>query len=147
MSPENHVITHGCRVTLHYSLALEDGTEVVSTFDDAPLTFELGDGTMTEPLEQILVGLHPGAEEQVILSGDETFGARTEEKVHWIARDEFPSEIAIAEGQVMAFTTPAGDETAGQILEIDEDKIRVDFNHPLSGHTFMFHVKIIAVTT
>ncbi|MGB5179855.1 MAG: FKBP-type peptidyl-prolyl cis-trans isomerase, partial [Gammaproteobacteria bacterium] len=48
-------------VTLHLSLSLEDGTVAESTFDDEPLTFTMGDGTLVEGLELGLYGLKAGA--------------------------------------------------------------------------------------
>lgn len=145
MPEENCFITSECRVTLHYSLTLSDGTEVVSTFDDTPLLFHLGDGTMVEALEQSLIGLTCGSEGKILLSGDDAFGSRSDEKIQHMPRNEFPDELAITLGQVIAFTTPGGDEVAGQILEINQDDVLVDFNHPLSGHFITFRVKILDI--
>lgn len=145
MSNESPIITPGARVTLHYALSLADGTEVVCTFDETPLTFKMGDGTLTETLEQVLLGMSRGLEERIILSGDEAFGARSDAKIQQIAQAEFPSEMSLSPGQVIAFTTPAGDEIAGQIVELIQDEVVVDFNHPLSGHTLAFHVKILDI--
>jgi len=145
MSEQTPGITAKCRVTLHYALSLADGTQVVSTFDEAPLTFSLGDGTMETGLEQALVGLACGAEEQIILSGDEVFGERSDEKIQQLSLEQFPAEMALTPGQVIAFTTPGGDEVPGQVLEIQNEQVTVDFNHPLSGHIIGFRVKILAI--
>ncbi|MFX5476334.1 FKBP-type peptidyl-prolyl cis-trans isomerase, partial [Acinetobacter baumannii] len=39
-------------LTLHYRISLENGTEVVSTFDDKPATLLLGQGQFAPTLEQ-----------------------------------------------------------------------------------------------
>lgn len=145
MPEKNCVVTPTSRVTLHYSLTLSDGTEVVSTFDDTPLSFSLGDGTMVEALEQSLIGLTEGSDAQILLSGDDAFGSKSNEKIQRLPRVEFADELLIKPGQVIAFTTPGGDEVAGQILEIDQDEVVVDFNHPLSGHIISFRVKVLEV--
>ncbi len=147
MQEEHRIITPECRVILHYSLTLADGTEVVSTFDDTPLSFNLGDGTMVEALEDSLLGLACGADAQIILAGDDAFGPSTDEKIQRMPRSEFPDEMEIASGQVIAFSTPGGDEVAGQVLEINEKDVLMDFNHPLSGHLITFRVKILQVDT
>lgn len=100
---------------------------------------------MVETLEQSLIGLACGSDEQIILSGDDAFGAKTDEKIQHMPRNEFPDGMGIAAGQVIAFTTPGGDEVAGQILELHEDEAVIDFNHPLSGHIIMFRVRILQI--
>ncbi|MEJ2322958.1 MAG: L-threonylcarbamoyladenylate synthase [Gammaproteobacteria bacterium] len=44
-------ITFGSRVTMHFSLKLSDGLLVESSFDDEPLSFTVGDGTLDRGLE------------------------------------------------------------------------------------------------
>ena len=44
-------ILPGCPVTLHLSIALEDGTEAVSTFGEDPIELQMGDGTLRPGLE------------------------------------------------------------------------------------------------
>jgi FKBP-type peptidyl-prolyl cis-trans isomerase SlpA len=45
----------------------------------------------------------------------------------------------------MAFDTPAGDELSGTILQVDDDTVEVDFNHPLAGRVVVFEVEILEV--
>jgi FKBP-type peptidyl-prolyl cis-trans isomerase SlpA len=145
MTDELDRITPGCRVSLHYSLTLEDGTEIVSTFDEDPLDFALGDGTMAETLEQMLIGLARNTESHLLISGDEAFGANNSEKIQHMQKSAFPADMELEVGQVIAFTTPAGDEVPGQILEIAGEQIVMDFNHPLSGHMIDFRVRVLRI--
>lgn len=145
MAQARNTITSQSRVTLHFSLSLADGTEVVSTFDEAPLSCTIGDGTMVEGLEQCLLGLSADSEWAFTLSGDETFGPATAENIQRIAKNEFPTNLLLAPGQVIAFKTPAGDEVAGTIQTLTDTEVLVNFNHPLSGQTITFKVKILEV--
>lgn len=145
MATETLQIVPGSRVTLHFSLTLADGSEAVATFGEAPFSFTLGDGSMVELLEQSLIGLCPGDELETLLAGDEVFGPATEENIQRLPRSDFPADMALAPGQVIAFTTPGGEETAGTLLELDADEARIDFNHPLSGHSLLFKVQILEV--
>lgn len=145
MSEDKHTITPHSKVTLHFSLSFADGTEAISTFDEPPLIFTLGDGTMTEGLEQALIGLAQGANEMLLLSGDEVFGPATEDKIQQIPISDFPTELTPAVGQLISFTTPAGDELGGLIRELNDNQALVDFNHPLCGQLISFRVQIIKV--
>lgn len=138
-------ITRGSRVRLHYTLTLEDGTEVDSSHGGEPLEFALGDGTMLDGLESFLLGMRAGQRATYSVSPEQGFGYPDAEVVHVIPRHDFPAEMALAPGMIIAFTTPAGDEVPGTVTAVDDAQVTVDFNHPLAGHTLSFAVEILAV--
>ena len=37
-------------------------------------------------------------------------------------------------------------ELPGVIIEVGDDEVMIDFNHPLAGQTILFRVKIISVS-
>lgn len=139
-------ITPGSRVRLHLAIFLEDGTEAISTFDEEPMELTLGDGTLTSGTEALLIGMSAGAEEQILADGSQLFGTWSEEKLHWLAHEDFPEGECPEPGTLVTFDTPAGAETAGIIKEIDEQRVQVDFNHPLSGRALRIQVRILAVS-
>jgi FKBP-type peptidyl-prolyl cis-trans isomerase SlpA len=63
---------------------------------------------------------------------------------------DFPSDLDPTPGQVVAFTTPAGHETSGLVLEREGEgaagRVRVDFNHPFAGRSLTLRVRILSVT-
>jgi FKBP-type peptidyl-prolyl cis-trans isomerase SlpA len=132
-------------VTLHLSLTLEDGTVAESTFDDEPLTFTLGDGSLVEGLELGLYGLHPGDTQRLNLFPEQAFGLRDPEKVHRLPRVDFPADMALEPGCIIGFDTPEGEELPGMIVSTDDTSVEVDFNHPLAGRVVIFDVEIIDV--
>lgn len=132
-------------VTLHLSLTLEDGTVAESTFDDEPLTFILGDGTLVEGLELGLYGLRPGDTQRLSLFPEQAFGLRDPEKVHRLPRADFPADMALEPGCIIGFDTPEGEELPGMIVSTDDTSVEVDFNHPLAGRVVIFDVEIIDV--
>ena len=78
----------GSTVTLHLALTLEDGTVAESTFDDEPLTFTMGDGTLVRGLELGLYGLRPGDTQRLTLHPEQAFGLRDPDKVHRLPRTD-----------------------------------------------------------
>ncbi len=138
-------ISHDSKVVMHFSLSLEDGSDVISTFEEEPMVFTLGDGTMAPALESKLIGLKAGEEQSLLLSGNDVYGAWDSENRQWIDTDDFPHSLELSPGQVIAFTTPAGQEVAGTVLTIETARILLDFNHPLSGRTFIFRTAILQV--
>jgi len=139
-------ITSHKEVKLHYSIALEDGTEVVSTFaDEEPVACRIGDGTLAERLELCLIGMSEGDEAVFMLSGDEVYGPASEDNVQSIELSLFPQEMSLTVGQLIAFTTPGGDEVAGTIQNLTDREAVVDFNHPLCGYRISFKVRVLEV--
>ena len=141
----NYPISPGSTVTLHLSLTLKDGTVAESTFDDEPLTFTMGDGSLAAGLELGLYGLRPGDTQRLELYPEQAFGLRDPGKVHQLPRADFAAEMALDPGLIIGFNTPGGEELSGTIIAFDDATVEVDFNHPLAGRVVIFDVEIIAV--
>ncbi|MGE0876250.1 MAG: peptidylprolyl isomerase [Burkholderiales bacterium] len=60
--------------TLHYRIALEDGTEVLSTFGGNPATLAVGEGELAPGFERCLVAAQPGVRQVFMLEPEDAFG-------------------------------------------------------------------------
>lgn len=142
------VIETGSEVTLHLRISLESGAVAEESFGKEPLSFTIGDGTMIEGLEQLLVGLHVGEKANFMVAPEDAFGMHDPDKVHVMERTEFPLEMSeqLQPGQLVAFNTPAGDEMLGMVKDLTIDRVEVDFNHPLAGRVIQFEVEILKVS-
>ena len=141
----NYPISPESTVTLHLSLALEDGTVAESTFDDEPLTFTMGDGTLVEGLELGLYGLKAGATQRLVLQPQQAFGLHDPDKLHQLARADFSPQLQLEPGVIIGFDTPSGEELSGTIISLTDETVTVDFNHPLAGRVVVFEVEIVSV--
>lgn len=138
-------ITTDSTVTMHFSLSLADGTPVDGTPDGEPMTFTMGDGSMIPAFEESMLGLGVGDKQQVSLEPRETFGFPEEENKHWMKKSDFDLDVELEEGLIIEFSTPAGDQLPGILMDIAEDEVLVDFNHPLAGHEVIFAVEIVDI--
>jgi FKBP-type peptidyl-prolyl cis-trans isomerase SlpA len=130
---------------MHFSLTLPDKTEIISTYGEEPLDFTLGDNTMEQMLEFALLGLRAGDEQELLVSGDDVYGPRDNTLIHWMDKQGFATDQPLNPGEIVAFTTPEGEELAGTILQVDNERAQIDFNHPLSGRQFSYKVTILEV--
>ena len=140
-----HPISPGSTVTLHLSLTLQNGTVAESTFDDEPLTFKMGDGSLAEGLELGLYGLRSGDTQRLELYPEQAFGLHDPGKVHQLPRTDFDAQLVLEPGSIIGFDTPGGEELSGTIIAFDDATVEVDFNHPLAGRVVIFDVEIIDV--
>lgn len=141
----NPVIEPGSRVSLHFRLSLADGTLVEASAPGAPWTVTVGGGDMIEALERCLLGLRAGERRRCEIPALEAFGAASADAIHNVPRSAFPAELGVEAGQVIGFTTPAGQELPGRVLDVTETEVTMDFSHPLAGHDLVFEVEILAV--
>ena len=138
-------IVPGSKVVMHFSLSLEDGTEAISTFAEEPFGFTMGDGSLQPGLELALYGLQTGDRQTLTLDPDQAYGFHHENMIHDMPHGDFPAGLEPEPGQIMGFQAPNGEETPGMILEVNNDRVKVDFNHPLAGRRVVYKVQILEV--
>ena len=136
-------IDQGTKVTMSFSLALENGEIIDSNFDAQPATFILGDGNLLPGFEIPLKGLKAGDQGEFVISPENAFGQRNPENMQQLARDNFDQE-SLNIGDVFSFQNGEG-ELPGVVIEVGDDSVKVDFNHPLAGRNIIFKVDIIEV--
>lgn len=145
-------VAAGSHVTLHYRIAVQlDGNEheVVSTFDARPATVQIGAGQFSEALEQRLIGLDEGQEAAFDLAAGDAFGHRSAELVQTLTRAAFDANadpgVEYVPGDVVEFSAPDGLRFSGVLKHNGDDRVVVDFNHPLAGLPVRFSVRVIGV--
>ena len=140
----NLQIQTGTSVTLHFSLALENGHIVDSNFEGNPATFSVGDGNLLPGFESSLLGLEVGDEREFIIPPENAFGQHNTQNVQSVDRGNF-DESDLEIGSILSFQNGDG-ELPGVIIALEENLVMVDFNHPLSGINIVFQVKIVEIT-
>jgi len=146
MSEAMHLaIEPNTRITLNFSLALETGEEVDSNFGQDPVSFVMGDGSLLPGFERRLLGMRAGDEAEFRIPSEEGFGDPQDDNIQEIPRREFDEAAPLEPGMLFSFADAAGGEVPGMIAAVGEDSVTVDFNHPLSGRTIHFKVRIARV--
>ncbi|MBS99386.1 MAG: peptidylprolyl isomerase [Oceanospirillaceae bacterium] len=134
----------GRTVTLHFAIKLQDGQIVDSNFEANPATFTFGDGNIPEGFEQAMLGLRAGEHAELTIAPERGFGQHNPSNVQVMARSEF-KDMDLEPGLVVSFQEPGG-EIPGIVTEFNDDKVSVDFNHPLAGKTLLFEVNILDIS-
>ena len=145
LSIENCSVGPDTKVTLHFSLALEDGFVVDSNFEENPADFVYGDGSLLPGFERVLDGLLPGDEQIFQIEPEQGFGQHNSSNIQQIPRREFDDDIELEKGLMLSFADASNAELPGVVVGFDDDTVSVDFNHPLAGRTITFKVQIIDV--
>ncbi len=134
-------------VTLSYVLRSPEGEVLDEARADADeaVSYVHGYGMLVPGLEVALVGLKAGDRRDVVVPAGEGFGERDDELVLEIERSEFPDPEAVKEGDEFVAQAPDGDEVVMRVVEVKDDGVIVDANHPLAGVTLHYAVEVKAV--
>jgi peptidylprolyl isomerase len=152
-------IETGDTVSIEYVGRFEDGgvfdtsRESVASENDLdhhpdreydPLTVEVGAGEVIEGLEDGLLGLEEGDEEAVTIPPEAGYGEHSDDRVVSYDREEFTGMIGGRDPEEgMEVQTEEG--LPGDVVAVDDDSVRIDFNHELAGETLEFEVEVVSV--
>ena len=132
--------------SIHYKLSHANGALVDEAWDQ-PLVFEVGDGQLDPCLEKCVLDAKLGELQTFLLGASEAFGECYDEAFQFMSRDDFPKDFNFELDAAVEFETPAGDAYVGCIDQIEDNQIRVNFNHPLAGADLSFQVKVLNIAS
>lgn len=138
-------------ITVAYKLyTVEDGEREFT--EEAPAThpfqFISGLGMTLEAFESELQNLNPGDQFDFTIPADEAYGAYNEEHVIDLPKEifmidgKFDNEHIVA-GAVVPLMTNEGQRINGSVVEVKEDVVVMDMNHPLAGCDLNFVGEVI----
>jgi FKBP-type peptidyl-prolyl cis-trans isomerase SlyD len=128
------------RVALSYRAYDADGDEVDHSPPDAPLVAVFGYGQLLPAVEHAIGGLQPGQTRSIELPPSQAFGERDPRAVIEVDRADFPADVA--PGDRYEVENQAGQLLVFKVLEVGEDYVMLDTNHPLAGQRVRIEVTI-----
>ncbi len=139
-------------VSLTYQLRLNgaDGELIEETGNENPLEFVFGAGRMLEMFEHKLEGLGAGDAFNFELKADEAYGDVNEDAIVDLPKNIFEVNGSIDEemlsvGNTVPMQDAHGNRLNGIVLEVSDELVKMDFNHPLAGDDLFFSGSVIAV--
>ncbi|MEW6590151.1 MAG: peptidylprolyl isomerase [Pseudomonadota bacterium] len=140
------MVAPGDTLKLRYALRPRGGDDLISNFGEPEGdTVTLGDGTLAPMLEQWLVDLVPGERHVFLLDPEQAFGFSQPELIQTLPKSDLPAGMAFEVDQLVEFAMPNGQTLAGHVLEIGDDSVKVDFNHPLADLSIEFEVEVESI--
>lgn len=141
-------IKPGKFVVLTYDLYAGAGepeeTLMMRATDEMPDQFVFGvDQNILPSMLKRLEGLKQGDKFDFVLSCEEAFGERNEEHVMELDKEIFMvdgkfDDQTVFEGNTVPMMTSEGYRINGSVLKVTDDKVLMDFNHPLAGENLHY---------
>lgn len=136
------MLEKGQKVSMEYSVFLEDGTKIDSNIGEDPLTFVLGENQLFPALEEALLNLNVGEVKEIHLKPEEAYGQVVPDAFREVDLEAVPTNFRFV-GAVLGVQDPSGGVYPIRVHEINGEKAVLDFNHPLAGKALRFDVKIL----
>jgi FKBP-type peptidyl-prolyl cis-trans isomerase 2 len=138
-------VEKGKKVKVEYTGKFTDGEVFDSSEGREPLEFVAGAGKVIKGFDDAVVGMDINEEKEFTIKPDEAYGQWNEHMVLEIPRDKLPAEPQPEEGMTLLMQNAAGQKMPGKIVEVKEDVVKIDMNHPLAGKELVFNIKVVAV--
>ena len=139
------VVKDGDTVRVHYTGTLDDGTVFDSSVDREPLEFTVGAGEMISGFEEAIIGMQVGQSKTVKIPAENAYGARDENLVFIIQREELPQDLDPEVGQRLQMLQTDGPTILVTVTDVFERWIAVDANHPLAGKDLTFEIELVEI--
>ncbi|WDE12803.1 FKBP-type peptidyl-prolyl cis-trans isomerase [Thalassomonas haliotis] len=131
-------------VVMHYAVSDSEGTLIDSSYDHQPLAVIHGTGYLIPGLEDALLDHQVGDKFEVSVNADQAYGERNDNFVQNVPKAMFEGIEDLDVGTQLRATTDDGEQTV-IVIDISDDEITVDGNHPLAGIDLNFDVEILEV--
>jgi len=138
-------VENGDFVKICYVGRLENGAIFEQTGVCRSVEIRVGAAETVEGLESALIGMTSGERRRITLTPDEAFGERDEQLDRSIPRSLFSPGYEPKEGDFVAVRALSGEMVPARVIRVEEDYVRVDFNHPLAGKTLVYDLEVAEV--
>ncbi len=139
------MIKEGTVVSLAYTLTDNAGEELDKADKNEPFEYLHGVGQIVPGLEKALAGLTVGAKKKVQVTPEEGYGTVEEQLRTTASRKQFPPGADMQVGVRFAAEVAPGQQVVFTVVDVKDDDIMLDGNHPLAGVTLNFDVEVLGV--
>lgn len=135
----------GDTVKIHYTGTLEDGTVFDTSSGREPIEFTLGTGQVIAGFDKLVTGLEVGETKKETIPMDDAYGPHMKERVMAMDRTQFPKDMEFQVGQQLALQSETGQVVNVMVVEMTEDLVTLDGNHPMAGKDLTFEVELVEI--
>jgi FKBP-type peptidyl-prolyl cis-trans isomerase 2 len=135
-------------VTLSFTGTLDNGEEFMVRDNANPLSIKIGESDLPPTIENGIIGLGVGEKRKLSVTPEEGYGPRQKSLLQTITNKAVIEKINAKPGMIVYLNT----EREGQevqvpatVIEVNENDVVIDYNHPLAGHNLNYEITIIDI--
>jgi FKBP-type peptidyl-prolyl cis-trans isomerase 2 len=136
----------GDTVKVQYTGKLEDGTVFDSSAEREPLEFTIGQGRTIPEFEKAVIGMKPGESKSFQISSENAYGPYRQEMVMVVNKSKLPEGLIPKVDQRLQVQPAQGDPFVVKVIEVTEENVTLDGNHPLAGKDLTFDIELTQIS-
>jgi len=138
-------VTNNSVVAIDYIIKDVDGNLIESTYDTKkPMIFIQGLKNIIYGLEESMYNKNIGDKFTVEVKPEDAYGEYNHKLVAKLPMTAFDLSLGLSLGQTFE-SNINGDIGLYKVIEVNQDNVLVDGNHPLAGVTLLFDVEVIDI--
>lgn len=135
-------VENGKKVTVNYTGKFEDDTVFDSSEGREPLQFVVGSGEVIPGFETGVMGLDVGENKTVEIEPAHAYGDIRDDLKQEVPRANVPEEVKVG----TQLQTMVGEQPVPvTVVEIKDETVVIDANHPLAGKKLIFDLEVVSV--
>ena len=140
------IIDDNAVVSMSYRLLNGDGEVIDSSQGQLPLVYMHNSNAILPSLERELTGKAKEDTVDVVIYPEDGYGYAKEELIQELPREQFKDIGDLSVGQRIRAVNKENQEVEMMsVVELRDDTVLVDFNHPLAGQILNFQIVIVDV--
>jgi len=132
-------------VRVHYTGKLADGQVFDSSEGKEPLEFTLGKGQIIPGFEKGLIDMKLNEKKTITITKEEAYGDINVDLRQEVNKSELPEDLTPEVGMGLVSKSPDGQEMNLRVVEVREQSIIIDGNHPLAGKDLIFDLEVVEI--
>jgi FKBP-type peptidyl-prolyl cis-trans isomerase SlpA len=132
-------------VKVHYTGKLTSGQIFDTTEGKDPIEFTLGEGSLISGFENGLIDMKLNEKKSFTIAKKDAYGDVLTELIQEVNKTELPQDMEPKVGMGLVSKSPDGQEMNLMVVEVKEESIIIDGNHPLAGKDLVFDIEILEI--
>ncbi|MFQ3181982.1 MAG: FKBP-type peptidyl-prolyl cis-trans isomerase 2 [Polaribacter sp.] len=132
-------------VKVNYTGKLPDGQVFDSSEGKEPIEFTLGQGQLIPGFEKGLIDMKLNEKKTITVAKEEAYGDVNKDLIQEVKKTELPQDMTPEVGMGLVSKSPDGQEMNLMVVEVKDESIVIDGNHPLAGKELVFDLEVIEI--
>jgi len=138
-------VKKGDTVKVHYHGRLVNGETFDSSEGREPLEFEVGGGMVIEGFDNGVTGMAVGEKKTINIPAAQAYGEANEDMIMEFPKERFPADMVPEVGMQLNMHNGSGQQFPVVIVEVKDDVVILDANHPLAGQELIFDLELVEI--
>ena len=132
-------------VKVNYTGKLSNGQVFDTSEGREPIEFTLGQGQLIPGFEKGVIDMKLNEKKTITIAKEEAYGEVNNDLIQEVKKTELPQDISPEVGMGLVSKSPDGREMNLMVVEVKDDSIVVDGNHPLAGKELIFDLEVVDI--